>query len=40
VYLIQHFIEDVWIGSLIGVMLAYLIFQVFHVFSKTTNQSG
>ena len=34
VYLIQHFIEDVWMGSLIGVMLAYLIFQVFSLSSK------
>ena len=40
VYLIQHFVEDVWMGSLIGVMLAYLIFQVFHVFSTTSKQSG
>ena len=27
-------------GSLMGVMLAYLIFQVFHVFSTTSKQSG
>ena len=40
VYLIQHFVEDVWMGSLIGVMLAYLIFQVFHIFSATSKQSG
>lgn len=40
VYLIQHFVEDVWMGSLMGVMLAYLIFQVFHVFSATSKQSG
>lgn len=40
VYLIQHFVEDVWMGSLIGVMLAYLIFQVFHIFSTTSKQSG
>jgi membrane-associated phospholipid phosphatase len=40
VYLIQHFVEDVWMGSLMGVMLAYLIFQLFHVFSTTSKQSG
>jgi len=40
VYLIQHFVEDVWMGSLMGVMLAYLIFQVFHVFFTTSKQSG
>lgn len=40
VYLIQHFVEDVWMGSLMGVMLAYLIFRVFHVFSTTSKQSG
>jgi membrane-associated phospholipid phosphatase len=40
VYLIQHFVEDVWMGSLLGVMLAYLIFQVFHIFSATSKQSG
>ena len=40
VYLIQHFVEDVWMGSLMGVMLAYLIFQVFHIFSATSKQSG
>jgi membrane-associated phospholipid phosphatase len=40
VYLIQHFVADVWMGSLMGVMLAYLIFQLFHVFSTTSKQSG
>jgi len=40
VYLIQHFVEDVWMGSLIGVILAYLIFQVFHLFFKTSKKSG
>lgn len=40
VYLIQHFVEDVWMGSLLGVMLAYIIFQVFHIFSATSKQSG
>lgn len=40
VYLIQHFVEDVWMGSLLGVMLAFLIFRLFHVFSTTSKQSG
>jgi membrane-associated phospholipid phosphatase len=29
IYLIQHFVEDVWMGSLLGVMVAYLIFKLF-----------
>lgn len=36
VYLIQHFVEDVWMGSLMGFILAYL---VYYVFSSTTKQS-
>jgi membrane-associated phospholipid phosphatase len=34
VYLIQHFVEDVWMGSLVGVMLAYFIFQLFSLSTK------
>jgi len=34
IYLIQHFVEDVWMGSLFGVMLAYLIFQLFSLLPK------
>ena len=34
VYLIQHFVADVWMGSLLGVMLAYLIFQLFSLSTK------
>lgn len=34
VYLIQHFVEDVWMGSLLGTMLAYLIFQLFSLSLK------
>lgn len=34
VYLIQHFVEDVWMGSLLGAMLAYLIFHLFSLSLK------
>lgn len=37
VYLIQHFVEDVWMGSIMGVILAYL---VFYIFSSIRKQNG
>jgi len=40
VYLIQHFVEDVWMGSLVGVMLAYFIFQLFSFINQMERRSS
>lgn len=37
IYLIQHFVEDIWMGSVLGVLLAWL---VFYIFSLVTISAG